>query len=426
MILIEQRILNPSSVKEVGKILVGLFCVVESGEPETKRSATLPIKTIVLIFLIFSLSLRVNAQFKFQEHTIATDLRGGYQVVVADLNRDRKPDLIALASGMNELVWFENPNWTRHVIISNAARMINCAAYDTDGDGVPEIALAQEFANNPAQSIGIVSILKHKGDPTALWEATEIDRLPTSHRLRFADVDGSGKKVLVNAPLANATAQSPDYKGNVPLVIYRPGLWKREIISTALAGVLHGVSIVDVDRDGREDILTASFIGVDVFRFGRDAKWLRTKLTNGDPASWPKSGASEIAVGMLGKERFLTTIEPWHGNHVAVYRFGKMDWERFVIDDTLVDGHTLLAADLNGDGRDEIIAGYRGQGRSVNVYSFDAKSKKWMKQVLDNGGIAAAACAVADLNGDGKPDVACIGSATTNLKWYENLNGQKR
>ena len=382
--------------------------------------------SIAFAFLVLLIASRVDAQFKFQEHALATDLRGGYQVVVADLNRDGKPDLIALASGMKELVWFENPDWERHVIINNASRMINCAAYDMDGDGIPEIALAQEFANNPAQSLGIVSILKHKGDPTGLWEAMEIDRLSTSHRLRWANLDGSGKKVLINAPLANANAQPPEYQGNVPLVRYRPSDWKREAISTALEGVLHGLYIVDIDRDGREDILTASFVGVDAFRYGKDGKWLRNKLVKGDPAPWPKSGASEIAVGMLGKERFLTTIEPWHGHQVAVYRFGKTDWERLVIDDKLNDGHTLLTADLNGDGRDEIIAGYRGEGRSVNLYSFDPKNKKWVKQVLDNGGISAAACAIADLNADGRPDVACIGSATTNLKWYENLGLQKR
>ncbi len=384
------------------------------------------INSLIFMWLLLLVANYAHAQIHFREHTLATDLRGGYQVVVADLNRDRKPDLIALASGMKELVWFENPSWQRHVILNNASRMINCAAYDTDGDGIPELALAQEFANNPANSPGVVLLLQHNGDPTRLWEAKEIDRLSTSHRLRFANLDGSGKKVLVNAPLANASASAPEYRGNVPLVIYRPGEWKREVISTALEGVLHGVSIVDIDRDGREDILTASFVGVDVFRFGKDTKWLRTNLIKGDPAPWPKSGASEIAVGMLGKERFLTTIEPWHGQQVAVYRFGKTDWERLVIDDSLNDGHTLLTADLNNDGRDEIVAGYRGQGRSVYIYSFDAKAKKWQRQPLDDGGIAAAACAVADLNGDGKMDVACIGSATTNLKWYENPGTQKR
>src|SRR5215471_19352345 len=53
----------------------------------------------------------------FREHTIATDLTGGYQVVVSDINHDGKPDLIALASGLSELVWFENPGWQRHVIV---------------------------------------------------------------------------------------------------------------------------------------------------------------------------------------------------------------------------------------------------------------------------------------------------------------------
>jgi hypothetical protein len=382
-------------------------------------------RLVAFALLVLLGSSRIQAQVKFQEHTLATDLRGGYQVVIADLNRDNKPDLIALASGMKDLVWFENPSWQRHVIINNGSRMINCAASDVDGDGFPEIALAQEFANNPANSIGIVSILKHRGDPTALWEATEIDRLSTSHRLRWADLFGTGHKVLVNAPLASSAAQQPDYHGYLPLVFYRPGNWKREVISAALAGVLHGIAIKDLEQDGRDDVLTASFEGVAVFRWDKEGRWLRTKLLAGGPAPWPKSGASEIAVGMLGKERFLTTIEPWHGHQVAVYRFGQQRWERLVIDDSLNDGHTLLTADLNADGRDEIIAGYRGQGRSVYIYSFDSKHKKWTRNTLDNGGIAAAACAVADLNGDRKPDVACIGSATMNLKWYENLGEKK-
>ena len=59
------------------------------------------------------------APIEFREHTIATDLTGGYQVVACDVNHDGKIDLIALASGMTELVWFENPTWERHVIARN-------------------------------------------------------------------------------------------------------------------------------------------------------------------------------------------------------------------------------------------------------------------------------------------------------------------
>src|SRR5687768_16649606 len=45
----------------------------------------------------------------FTPHEIATGLRGGYQVVVTDLNKDGRPDVIAVATGLSELVWFEDP-----------------------------------------------------------------------------------------------------------------------------------------------------------------------------------------------------------------------------------------------------------------------------------------------------------------------------
>jgi hypothetical protein len=363
---------------------------------------------------------------RFGEHTIATDLTGGYQVAVSDLNRDGKPDLIAVASGLKELIWFENPGWQRHVIVANISNPINCAAWDTDGDGIPEIALAHEFDSEPSRSIGIVSLLKHKGDPFQPWEMIEIDRLSTSHRLRWADIDGKGKKVLVNAPLAGASVNPPDYKGAVPVVFYRPGAWKREIISEALEGVLHGLAVTDWSKDGREDIVTASFLGVDVFSIGKKEVWERSRLANGNPDPWPRSGSSEIDVGWLGRDRFLATIEPWHGKQVVVYRQQGRRWRRQVIETSLNDGHVLLTADLNRDGRDEIIAGYRGQGRSVYIYSAaDKNGSRWSRQILDDGGMSAAGCAVADLNGDGKPDVACIGTATANLKWYENLGTRR-
>jgi hypothetical protein len=354
----------------------------------------------------------------FREHTIATGLRGGYQVVVADLNRDGKPDLIALASGMPELVWYENPGWERHVIVDGQSRMINCAVVGTDGDGVPEIVLASEFSNQAKDSAGLVSVLRSQGDPKLPWKATVIDQLPTSHRLRIARFDGR-TPVVVNAPLTGAKASAPDYRDQTPLVYYRPGDWKRQVISEENSGIIHGIWIVDWDRDGRDDILTAGFEGIHLFRIGKDGHWSRTELAKGDPAPWPKSGSSDIAVGMLGKERFLAAIEPWHGNQVAIYRGRKERWERSVIDDAMVDGHTIVTADLNGDGRDEVIAGYRGQGRSVHTYYLDGQ--EWRRQPLDDGGMAAAACAASDLNGDRRIDVVCIGSATANLKWYENL-----
>ena len=60
--------------------------------------------------------LALNPPARFVEHPVANGLKGGYQVTAIDMNRDGKPDLIALASGMSELAWYENPTWERHVI----------------------------------------------------------------------------------------------------------------------------------------------------------------------------------------------------------------------------------------------------------------------------------------------------------------------
>ena len=359
---------------------------------------------------------------QFQEHTIATDLKGGYQVMAVDLNRDGKLDLIALASGMKELVWYENPGWQRHVLAGGFTQLINVAPVQADASGIPKLVVAHGFSMEAKRSLGIVSLLECQGDPAQPWKVSEIDRLPTSHRLRAADIDGSGKKVVVNAPLSGAETGGPDYRGHTPLVFYRPGEWKRELIGEENEGVVHGLGVFDWDGDGRDEILTASFVGIHLYKLGPGGKWTRTELTKANPSPWPKCGASEIAVGHLGKRRFLCSIEPWHGNEVVVYFEREEHWQRQALDTGFVDGHTIQAAGLNGDGRDTIVAGYRGTGRSVYLYEAAGESgEKWTRRPLDEGGMAASSCVVADLNGDGRLDVACIGSATTNLKWYENL-----
>lgn len=333
-----------------------------------------------------------------------------------DVNGDGRIDLIALATGMNELVWFENPSWARRVLMRHVDRPINLAARDIDGDGIPEIVLAAGWSNVAKNSPGVVWLLHSGGDPRQPWKAREIDRLPTSHRLRAAYWDGP---VFVNAPLIGANAEAPDYRGLTPLVFYRPPAWRREEISSENQGVVHGLEILDWDGDGREDALTASFEGVHWFHRSASGSWVREKIVAGNPSPWPQSGASDLAVGRAGGVRFLATIEPWHGHQVVVYQAQNGAWQRRVVDDQHPELHALRVADLDGDGDDEIIAAVRGPLRRVLI--FDRVENAWRRHILDDGGIAAADCGVADVNRDGKPDIACIGSATANLKLYENL-----
>ena len=302
----------------------------------------------------------------FREHLIASDLKGGYQVVPFDVNRDGRVDLIALSSGMPDLVWFENPGWQRRTLARGLARMINLAACPE----MEEIVVAHAFGNLPKNSAGIVSVLTPGTDRSQPWTVREIDRLTTSHRLRCAKIDESGKPVVINAPLAGAKADAPDFLDHAPLVYYRPGEWKRMAINEANEGVVHGILITQWPlsrRQGPECVVTASFVGLHVHcPESGGANWTRRRIHAGDPAPRPKSGASDVATGRLGGARFLAAIEPWHGEQVSIYREAKSAWTRNVIDRSLVDGHTITTGDLNGDGRDEVIAGYRGKGWSVS------------------------------------------------------------
>jgi|SRR5579872_1256208 len=375
-------------------------------------------RRLFCVFAAFALSGGAQT-IHFEEHTIASDLTGGYQVLAYDMNHDGKLDLVALASGMTDLVWFENPGWQRHVIASNLPHMINCAIRDIDGDGIPKIVLAYEFSMDASKSEGKIALLEHQGDPRQPWKLTPIDALPTSHRLRWADIDGSGKRVVINAPLTAADARAPEYRGHVPLVYYKPGEWKRTVIGSDEQGVVHGIYVTGWDHDGRDSFLIAGFLGIHLYKLGINGRWTRTEISKGDPAPWPKSGSSDVAVGTWGQERFIAAIEPWHGNQVVVYRNSGKAWNREVIDDSILDGHTVVTADFLRDGHDRIVAGFRGKPYGVYLYSFDGK--KWGRQIIDQGGVSAAACVSADLDGDGVPDVACIGSATHNLKWYRTV-----
>jgi hypothetical protein len=384
--------------------------------------------TLGLIALIALSTLSVLGQpsspWNFVEHTVATGLKGGYHVTAADFNKDGRVDLLAVATGPKvDLVWFENPSWTPHVMTSGYPGMINADAFDVDKDGFPEVVLQSGFSTTPAKGDGRMILLTKGADVNAPWTAKEFDRMPSVHRVRWMNADGSGTKIVVNAPLGGVNGAPPDYKDKVGIYAYDPRQeYKRQAITEVDEGVLHGVQVVDWDGKGREALLSASFMGIHLHRYN-SGKWIRTKLTSGNADPWPKNGSSDVVVLRTKAGRQLSAIEPWHGNQLVVYRGKGETWDqRSVIDDTLIDGHTLVAGDLDGDGVDEIVAGYRGGGGGVNVYRLGANNQ-WTKQALatpDQKSMAAAGCALAHLNDDKRLDIACIGSSTANLKWYEN------
>ncbi|MCE9560732.1 MAG: VCBS repeat-containing protein [Planctomycetes bacterium] len=107
-------------------------------------------------------------------------------------------------------------------------------------------------------------------------------------------------------------------------------------------------------------------------------------------------------------------------------------WDRHVIDEQLRWGHGVWFADLDGDGTDELIIGVRDdpnakagdkftERRGVRIYKHtDGKGEKWERFILEDGGVAVEDLCVADLDGDGKIDIIAVGRATGNARIYWN------
>lgn len=156
-----------------------------------------------------------------------------------------------------------------------------------------------------------------------------------------------------------------------------------------------------------------------------------TRLGSGQETAAPARGSSEIRTGRLaGKRPYLATIEPWHGDKVVVYlapenwSAANVLWERIVVDDQLAWGHAIACANIDDDPEEELIVGVRDNQSDVHrcgvrVYDpTDASGKVWNRRLIDAGGVAVEDLVLADLDSDGRQDIIAVGRATHNAKIY--------
>jgi hypothetical protein len=378
--------------------------------------------------------------FKTQE--IATDLTIGYAVIAADLNGDGKPDVVVVDK--HRVVWYENPTWKPRTILQGKTKPDNVcvAALDVDGDGQLDLVLGAGWGAGTAVP-GTVQWLKRGKALDDEWALHPIPcDEPTVHRFRVADVLGLGKPQLIVAPLQGKGATA---KGNwtdgrpvrilaypIPTEPTKPEAWKPTVISEELY-VVHNIW---TGAELPKSIAAASYDGVSlIVPEGEKHRTVRFHPANQETPKGSR-GASEIARAEVpGLGGVVATVEPWHGNQVVVYYRtgnGPRATVRRVIDSDLRWGHAVRFADLDGDGTPEVIAGVRDdpnpkagdtytQRRGVRVYKCtDGKGEKWDRLLLDEGGVAVEDLTVADLNGDGKPDVVAVGRATGNCRIYWN------
>ncbi len=391
---------------------------------------------LLAIFPRIALSAEPTVFAKFKMQEIDTQLKIGYAVLVADLNNDKKPDIVVV--DQFQVVWYENPTWKRHVILDGKTKPDNvcAAAVDIDGDGKLDLVLGAAWKPSDTLTPGTLQWLKNPGVPDKEWAMYPIPcDEPTVHRVRAFDIDGDGKPEIVHVPLQGrgATAKG-NYTDGKPVRIMAYKIpkdpdksenWKPEVLSEELH-VCHNFWPI-----GSDQFLVSAYEGV--FRVSKmGGTWRTDRIGDGNQAN-PKGsrGASEVKhTSFKPGLAVIATIEPWHGTQVVTYTPEDSAWTRHVIDEQLRWGHAVWFADLDGDKVDELIIGVRDnpakgdtftEKMGVRIYkNTDGKGMKWDRMLLDEGGVAVEDLTAADLNGDGKPDIIACGRATKNVRIYWN------
>jgi hypothetical protein len=346
---------------------------------------------------------------RFRAQTIDDAIEIGYGVAAADVDGDGRVDI--LVADKRQFVWYRNPTWEKFVLAENLTERDNVciAAADLDGDGKCEIAVGGDWAPNDRENSGAVFYLVPPEDRTHKWEAVKLHAEPTVHRMRWMELRG-GEVGLVVAPLHPSARNGAT--GSRLLLYHFPddvrGEWK---IST-LDDTLTATHNFDVVRPG--EILLAGRERVLRIEHGR---W-STDHTNPFPEF--RGGGEVRSLRLSGgpvEPLFFATIEPMHGNQVVIYTAAG----RSVLIDRLVEGHALACADLLGLGSDQIVAGWRGGGGGIVMFTpLDNNGEQWRETIIDAGKMACEDLCLADLDGDGDLDIIASGRATRNVVIYWN------
>jgi hypothetical protein len=373
-------------------------------------------------------------QFRARAQTIDAAIQIGYGLAIADVDGDRKDDV--LLADAKQIVWYRAPNWEKFVMAENLTPKDNVciAARDLDGDGKAEVAVGAEW--NPADTVnsGAVFLLDAPADRTQRWTQRKLPHEPTTHRMQF--VRGADRTFsLVVLPLHGRGNKNGAGEGVQVLGYEWP--WRQESRPVPVMSNLpplhltHNLDVVSGQgAQSIETLLLATKEGV---------RSVDAPANRAVPQPVTSINAGEVRRGALpGGASFIATIEPMHGNQLVVYRSpvtqysSGEDWtaRRTVLDEQLVQGHGLATGDVLGLGSDQVVVGWRGgtPGAKVGIRLYvptDERGEEWkLHALVDDNKMACEDLKVADLNGDGRLDIIAAGRATKNVIIYWNETEQ--
>jgi hypothetical protein len=370
---------------------------------------------------------------KFQEQVLDTKVAIGYGLAIGDVDGDRKPDI--LLADKKQFVWYRNGDWKRFVMIENLTESDNVciAARDVDGDGKVEVAVgAQWMPSETTDTLksGSVHYLIRPADPTQLWTPVKLHHEPTIHRMRW--VKASGKKYhLIVLPLHGRGNKNGE--GNpVKVIAYEMPKdpmtkWTHTVIDESMH-MTHNLDVVPFGEN--ESIYIGGKEGIKGLYY-ENKQW---KPFDGQgfivqQQSFGELRTSRTSLLIAGIEPMhgneLTVYTPKDKKPAPPLQLPKLS--RTVLTSDLNQGHALGVDDLMGIRESQVIVGWRepNKEQKTGIKIFvrqDLVANAWKGFWIDDNGMACEDLQLADLDGDGKKDIIAAGRATHNLKIYWNRN----
>jgi hypothetical protein len=284
------------------------------------------------------------------------------------------------------------------------------AIADVSGDGKPDLVVTDDCTN----SEGSVGVFLGNGDgtfkPAVTYDSGGRSDSGTSVAIGDLDLDGVPDLVVPNSTSGNVGVLLGQGDGTfLPVATQRLCAGGLEIIDAP--------ALADVNGDGRLDLLVANAgcfnsmgvllgigdgtfqdLGVYYDSGGFDADSIAVADVNGD-------GKADVAVGNCGNNFYCN--QSGHGTVGVLLGNGDGTFQSVRTYGSSGLTHSVAVADVNHDGKPDLLVANdcsHCEG-SVDVLLGNGDGTFQPIVTYDSGGQGAASVVVADINGDGKPDL---------------------